>query len=183
MEVEMIYGDRIRLRAISREDLPLFVRWLNDPEVIRGLMVCLPFSLDDEEEWYAGIRKKHQAERPLVIEILTEDGWESIGDCGLFNIDWQVRQAEFGIVIGAKQHWNRGYGTEALGLLVKHGFGTLNLNRIMLRVFADNGRAQRAYEKAGFVQEGVMRQAHYHEGAYVDVLVMSILRSEWERKD
>lgn len=178
----MIYGDRIRLRAISREDLPLFVRWLNDPEVIQGLMVMLPFSLDDEEDWYAAVRKKPQAERPLVIEILTDERWEAIGNCGLFDIDWRARRAEFGILIGAKQHWDKGYGTEALGLLVRHGFGTLNLNRIMLRVFADNARAIRAYEKAGFVQEGCLRQGHYHLGAYVDVLVMSMLRSEWEGK-
>jgi diamine N-acetyltransferase len=183
MEAEMIYGDRIRLRAITRDDLPLFVRWLNDPEVIQGLMVMIPFSLDDEEAWYDGVVKQPKEERPLVIEILTEEGWEAIGNCGLAAIDWRVRRAEFGILIGAKQHWDKGYGTEALGLLVKHGFGTLNLNRIMLRVFADNPRAIRAYEKAGFVQEGCLRQGHYHKGAYVDVLLMSILRSEWEGED
>ena len=83
-------------------------------------------------------------------------------------------------MIGAKQHWDQGYGSEALGLMVQHGFGTLNLNRISLRVFADNPRAMRSYEKAGFVQEGRLREAHYHDGAYVDVLVMSMLRSEWQ---
>ncbi len=176
----MIYGDRIRLRAVSREDLPLFVRWLNDPEVIRGLMTILPFSLDDEEDWYASVRKKPLEERPLVIEIQMGEDWEAIGNCGLFSIDWRARHAEFGIVIGAKQHWDKGYGTEALSLIMRHGFGTLNLNRIMLRVFADNPRAIRSYEKAGFVQEGCLRQGHFHHGAYVDVLIMSILRAEWE---
>ena len=176
----MIFGERIRLRAISQDDLPTFVGWLNDPEVIRGLMVMLPFSLDDETDWYDGVRKKPLEERPLVIEILTEAGWEMIGNCGLFGFDWRTRQAEFGIVIGAKQHWDQGYGSEALGLMVQHGFGTLNLNRISLRVFADNPRAMRSYEKAGFVQEGCLREAHYHDGAYVDVLVMSMLRSEWQ---
>ncbi len=64
-------------------------------------------------------------------------------------------------------------------LLLKHGFDTLNLNRIYLRVFSNNVRAIRCYEKAGFVQEGRFRQAHYQDGEYWDVLVMSVLRSEW----
>jgi len=175
----MIYGERIRLRALKRDDLPLFVHWLNDPEVIQGIMQTLPFSLEDEEDWYAGVRKKPQEERPLVIEILTEEGWEPIGNCGLFGIDWRSRQAEFGIVIGAKNHWSRGYGSEALRLIIQHGFNTLNLNRISLRVFANNPRAIRAYEKVGFVQEGCLRQGYYQNGGYVDIFIMSILRSDW----
>ena len=175
----MIYGDRIRLRALERDDLSLFVEWLNDPEVKQGLMQYLPFTLEDEEGWYDGMRKKSLEERPMVIEILTDDGWEPIGNCGLFNINWRIREAEFGIVIGAKQHWDKAYGTEALRVMLKHGFNTLNLNRIALRVYKNNPRAIRAYEKAGFVHEGRLRQGHYQNGEYVDVFIMSILRTEW----
>ena len=67
-------------------------------------------------------------------------------------------------------------------LLVQHGFETLNLNRVALRVFANNARAIRCYEKVGFVHEGRMRQAHYDQGEYIDILWMSILRDEWEVK-
>lgn len=176
----MIYGDRIRLRALKREDLPLYVQWLNDPEVKQGIMVYLPFSLEDEEDWFDGMRKKPLEERPLVIEIPAEEGWEPIGNCGLISINWRIREAEFGIVIGAKQHWNKGYGTEALQVMIHHGFNTLNLNRIALRVFENNPRAVRAYEKAGFVQEGRLRQGHYQNGEYIDVFIMSILRTEWQ---
>ena len=176
----MIYGERIRLRAITRDDLPLFVEWLNDPEVTQGLMVYLPFSIEDEEAWFESMRKAPQAEHPLMIEICTEEGWEAIGNCGLFSIDWRIRQAEFGIVIGAKQHWNKGYGTEALALIIEHGFATLNLNRIFLRVYENNPRAARSYEKAGLSIEGRLRQGHYDNGKYFDVLIMSILRSEWQ---
>jgi RimJ/RimL family protein N-acetyltransferase len=177
----MIYGERIRLRAITRTDLPLFVEWLNDPEVRQGLMHYLPFSIEDEEAWFEGMQKRPQAEHPLVIEICTEDGWEPIGNCGLFGIDWRIRQAEFGIVVGAKQHWNKGYGTEAFNLMIQHGFATLNLNRIALRVYENNPRAQRAYEKAGLTIEGRLRQGHYDNGEYFDVILMSILRSEWQK--
>jgi RimJ/RimL family protein N-acetyltransferase len=176
----MIYGERIRLRATTRTDLPLFVEWLNDPEVIQGLMQHLPFSIEDEEAWFEGMHKRPQAEHPLVIEICTEEGWEAIGNCGLFDIDWRVRQAEFGIMVGAKQHWNKGYGTEALKLIIQHGFATLNLNRIFLQVYENNPRAMRAYEKAGLSIEGRLRQAHYDQGEYYDVILMSILRSDWQ---
>jgi len=178
----MIIGERIRLRAMRREDLPLFFEWLNDPEVTQGLMHYLPFSYEDEEEWFNDMRKRPQEEKPLTIDILTEEGWQPIGNCGLFGIDWRIRLAEFGIMIGAKEHWNKGYGTEALQMIIQHGFDTLNLNRVALQVYENNPRAIRSYEKAGFVKEGKLRQAHYQDGQYIDVFLMSILRSEWQNR-
>jgi RimJ/RimL family protein N-acetyltransferase len=67
-----------------------------------------------------------------------------------------------------------------MDLLLRHGFCTLNLNRIFLRVFAENKRAIRTYEKVGFVHEGRLRQAVYKNGAYSDILYMSVLREEWD---
>ena len=178
----MIYGERIRLRAMTREDLPLFTVWFNDPEITQGLTQYQPFSLEEEENWFNKMLKTPQEEHPLAIEIPSEaKGWELIGNCNLMNIDWRIRQAEFGIVIGAKQHWNKGYGTECLGLIIQHGFATLNLNRIFLRVYENNPRAIRAYEKAGLRVEGRFRQGHYHDGKYIDVILMSILRTEWQK--
>ena len=113
----MIYGERIRLRAMTRDDLPLFTAWLNDPEVIQGLTQHLPFSVEEEERWYEKMLDFPRAEHPLVIEIPSEtEGWETIGNCNLMHFDWRVRQAEFGIVIGAKQHWNKVLWLPALGV-------------------------------------------------------------------
>ncbi|OQY35129.1 MAG: hypothetical protein B6243_04965 [Anaerolineaceae bacterium 4572_5.2] len=179
----MIYGENIRLRAIEKEDIPNFVVWLNDPEVRRGLSIFLPLSLTAEEKWLEELQKKSPYEQPLAIEIQPhgeEDEWVFVGNCGLFDLDWRVRQAEVGIHIGEKLYWNQGFGTKAMQLILKHGFETLNLNRLYLRVHADNPRAIRAYEKTGFVKEGVLRQAHFFEGEYVDVWLMSVLRSEWK---
>ena len=83
--------------------------------------------------------------------------------------------------IGDKSIWDKGYGSEVMRLLFQHGFATLNLNRIWLRVHADNPRAVRVYEKVGMTHEGCYRQGIYKKGAFVDVLLMSILRSEWEK--
>lgn len=176
----MIFGEDIRFRAPERTDIPRFTKWLNDPEVRTGLLLYLPLSLDSEEKWFDDMLKRPAEEQPLVIEVLNEGAWEMIGNIGLHNIDYRCRSAEVGIFIGEKALWNRGYGTKAMRLLLKHGFETLNLNRIMLDVFEDNHGAIRTYEKSGFTLEGRKRQAVFKNGSYYDILIMSILRSEWK---
>jgi RimJ/RimL family protein N-acetyltransferase len=175
----MIYGDRIRLRHVEREDLPQFVEWLNDPEVYQGLSMHTPLSMAEEENWFENILKGPIDERPLVIEAMEDDDWRVIGNSGFHNLDWRSRNAELGIFIGDKTYWDQGYGTEVVKLLLRHGFSTLNLHRIYLRVFEDNPRAIRSYEKAGFVHEGRLRQGEFHDGQFHDVLFMSVLRPEW----
>lgn len=176
----MIYGERIRFRAPEQSDLSLFVKWLNDPEVKHGLAIYLPLSMAQEEKWFEKMLERPQNEQPMTIEVLQGENWVPIGNLGLFNFDQRARSAELGIMIGNKAYWNKGYGTEALQLLLKHSFETLNLNRVMLRVYQNNPRAIRSYEKCGFRHEGAMRQAHYQEGTYHDVLIMGILREEWK---
>ncbi len=177
--MSVIYGERIRLRAVEREDVKKFCVWVNDPEVTRHLTLYLPMSTVDEEHWFDSLGKRDPNEKPLVIEIHDGDGWKMIGNCGVFGIDPISRLGELGIMIGEKDEWNKGYGTETMSLLLRHCFETLNLNRVYLHVYAENLRGKRAYEKAGFVEEGRLREAVYKRGKYDDVIVMSVLRSEW----
>jgi diamine N-acetyltransferase len=181
----MIIGNRIRFRGVERSDLPTFVIWLNDPAVKQGVMIHHPFSQAEEENWYEEMIKLPIDQHVMGIEARetdSEDGeeqWKLIGSLAFNEIDWRNRAAEFGIMIGDKNYWNRGYGTEAVRLLVNHGFTTLNLNRIFLRVFENNPRAIRAYEKAGFIHEGRLRQAEFRDGKYIDILMMSLLKDEF----
>jgi diamine N-acetyltransferase len=183
----MIYGERLRLRATEREDLPRFVAWLNDPEVRQFLLLNLPLSLVDEEHWFEQMQKRPQAEHVLVIEASLPDEvnsastWTPIGNTAFMDINNINRSAEIGIFIGEKWLWNKGYGRDTMRLMLKHGFETLNLNRIFLRVFEQNLRGIRAYERAGFQHEGRLRQAEYKNGRYCDALIMSVLRDEWEK--
>jgi RimJ/RimL family protein N-acetyltransferase len=177
--MSIIYGERIRLRAVEREDVKRFCVWINDPEVTRHLTLNLPMSTADEENWFDSLSKRDQAEKPLVIEVRDGDGWKMIGNCGVFGIDPIAHLAELGIMIGEKDEWNKGYGTETMSLLLRHCFETLNLNRVFLQVYAENVRGKRAYEKAGFMEEGRLREAVYKRGKYDDVIMMSVLRSEW----
>lgn len=176
----MILGENIRLRAIERADIPRFVRWLNDPEVTQYLLMSSPLSTAMEEKWFDA-----QVERPphqgqiFAIEVKVGEDWVHIGNCGLHDVDPVSRSAEFGIMIGEKDYWNRGYGRLATRLILRHGFEHLNLNRIFLVVFETNPRAMKAYESAGFTREGVLRQAMFKNGRYIDEIIMSILQSEW----
>lgn len=175
----MIQGKGIRLRAIEQSDLPRFVEWLNDPEVRAGLMLYLPLSNVEEQEWFDNMLKRPAVEHPVVIEIQQDNDWVMIGNCGMIDVDWRCRSAGVGIFIGDKRYWNKGFGTDAMRLLVDHGFTTLNLNRIALDVYANNPGAIRSYEKVGFVHEGCKRQGMFKGGEYIDIMLMSILRSEW----
>ena len=179
----MIYGTRVRLRHTEKNDLPLFVEWLNDPEVRRGLMGHLPLSIAEEQQWFENMLKSPQDERPLVIEAQTDDGWTMIGNSSFHNLDWRNRNAELGIFIGDKSYWDQGYGTEVMRLLLQHGFMTLNLHLIYLRVYEDNQRAIRAYEKSGFLEDGRLREMVYQDGKYLDVIFMGVLRNEWQESE
>lgn len=176
----MILGKDIRLRAVEPEDLPFFVRWLNDPEVIEFLDVYVPLSIQSEQDWFEGLKKRPQEEHPLSIEVNTPEGWRLIGNIAFHHIETLDRCAEVGLFIGEKEYWNRGYGRKALQLMLRHGFKTLNFNRIFLNVFASHLRGIRSYEKAGFIHEGRLRQVAFRDGHYEDMLIMSVLRDEWQ---
>lgn len=178
----MLVGNQVRLRAIEREDIPRFLRWMNDREVTQFLLIHSPLSYAMEEKWF-----ERQAAMPpeegqvMAIEVLKGDEWVHIGNTGLHNVDHIARSAEFGIVIGEQEFWNRGFGSEATRLMLQHGFDDLNLNRIYLHVYANNPRAIRTYEKCGFIREGLLRQGIYKNGVYLDLVVMSVLQSEWDQ--
>jgi len=177
----MITGKNVRLRAMQRSDLPLFVRWFADPDVREYLMVHALYSLDTEEAWYENMRKRPTEEHPMMIEILVDSGWQPVGDITLIEIDWINRQAEVGVMIGEKTYWNRGFGTQAMQLMLHYAFDIINLNRVSLKVYEPNIRGIRCYEKAGFIKEGCLREAQYLNGKYVNVWMMGILKSEWKQ--
>ena len=175
----MIYGEGVRLRAIEREDIDRFVRWFNDPEVRRYLLMYEPMSRAKEERWFEE-RLSRKDDLLLAIEVREGDSWVHIGNMGLHRIDWKNRVATLGIVIGEKEYWGKGYGTEAVRTMLRYAFHELGLNRVELETYSFNPRAQRCYQKAGFVREGVRRQALYRDGEFHDVITMGILRSEFE---
>ncbi len=174
----VLRGERVYLRPAERSDLPTFVRWLNDAEVVRHLALRSPLSMAMEEGWFDQMLAAQGKRQYLFVICLIADG-RQIGTTDLRDINQEDGNAAFGIVIGEKAEWNKGYGTDALSAICDFGFGALRLERIELDVYAGNDRAQRSYEKAGFQVEGTLRRAHFSEGEHVDVTRMALLRDEW----
>ncbi len=172
-------GDKVELGPVQREHLPKYVEWLNDWEVSRFLVPGVPLlmNLADETDWF---ERQRQDKDNLVFAILALPEKQLIGNCGLHRLDWKNRAAMLGIVLGDKNYWNKGYGTDATRTLVRFAFEQLGLNRVELGVYDFNPRAIRAYEKAGFRRDGVRRQALYRDGTFHDVYLMGILRQDWD---
>jgi RimJ/RimL family protein N-acetyltransferase len=180
--VRTLRGELVYLRPAEREDLPTFVRWFADGETTRHLKLRAPFSLAMEEQWFTDmVGRQGRTDYLFVVCRLTDDA--PLGTAGLHGLDLENGVAEFGINIGEKGEWNKGYGTDALHAICDFGFGELRLHRIELEVYAGNARARRSYEKVGFVLEGTMRERHFSEGRHEDVHLMALLREEWAAQD
>ena len=164
----------VRLRPIIEADLPNYVRWFNDPEVTEWLARDTGITLEEEREWFAALSSREFPEA-VAIEV---DG-RHVGGTGLHLHDDDAT-AGFGIFIGEKSCWGRGYGTAGTREILRIGFEERKLHRIELETWAHNVRAQRCYRKCGFRHEGVRRQARLKRGRWIDVVMMAVLREEWE---
>ena len=172
-------GDRIYFRPIETEDEPQLRKWINDPANWRTLHRRGPLNACREQEW---IESLGASDKDIVFGIVVKENDRFVGTTSLNGIDPIAHKAEFGICVGDTARQGMGYGTEAARLTVRYGFEVLNLNRIALSVFANNVRAIFAYQKAGFVPEGTLRQAAFVDGRYEDVHRFAILREEWETR-
>lgn len=178
MKAQFLASEQIYLRAYERGDLPMMVEYLNDPEVTRLLFMGLaPSSM---EMLVAQWERDRNSQEEVVFAVCDKRTDAFLGTTGLYRIHWVMRTGEFRIFLGDKRFWNRGIGTECTKLMVSYGFEKLNLNRVWLGVNSENTGAVRAYEKAGFVHEGVLRQEQYRNLRYYDAIRMSVLRSEYE---
>ena len=176
----MWHGEKVELAAVQREYLPRYVEWLNDWEIARYLMPGMPqpITLEGEVEWFESRQKDRNN---FVFAILARPDKNLIGNCGLHNVDLKNRCAVFGIFIGDKEYWSKGYGTDATRTMLRFAFEQLGLNRVELEVYDFNPRALRAYEKAGFRRDGTRRQALYRDADFHDIHLMGILRAEWDQ--
>lgn len=173
-----LLGEKVALGPYRRDLLGLYQQWINDFEVIRGLGVGLrPMTWEAEEAWYEGASK---SEHSVGFTIYERAGLRPIGTTALGSINYFNRTAEFGILIGEKDCWNKGYGTETARLMLDYGFNGLGLHSIMLRVHSYNERAMRAYMRAGFRLIGRQREAHRFGGKAYDVILMDCLATEFE---
>ena len=173
-------GKLVRLRAYEKSDLDAVMKWVNDEEVtdlLGGEMLAYPVSSITEAKFIEAAAASSDKQKSFAIETLAERRY--IGAISFNVIDWRNRCAGLGIVIGDKSLWGKGYGTDAMRVLIRLGFDKMNLHRLWLHVHDYNQRAVASYEKCGFKREGVLREEHFARGKYHDTIVMGILESEY----
>ncbi|MBI5023043.1 MAG: GNAT family N-acetyltransferase [Candidatus Magasanikbacteria bacterium] len=177
MKGPILSGKRIKLQPIKLSDAPDFIRWFSDKEVAVYLLRQTPMTLSEEKKW---IKKILRAKDKIIWSIFNEKG-RLIGNTGL-TIDAKNKAASFGIMIGEKGEWGKGYAGECLKIIGNFVFIKLKYNRLELEVYMKNKRALRVYEKAGFLLEGVKRQKLKNAitKKFEDAGIMSILSKEWK---
>ena len=173
-----IAGEKVALGPHRRDLLPLYQRWIND----FGVRVNLggrvgPMTLAAEEAWFDGAAKSPGDN--VHFTIYERETLRPIGTTALHHVDHFHRTAEFGIMIGEKETWGLGYGTEVTRLMLGYGFQNLGLHNICLRVFSTNERAQRAYLRAGYKEIGRRRECLRVGGAPCDEILMDCLATEF----
>ena len=173
----MLKGTHVQLGPLKKEYIPTFLKWFNDPEITQFLDVHVPMTFEAELEWFNNASKQ---QNPIIFLIYLHelDQPRLIGNCAI-DISQMNRVGTLGIVIGEKDCWGKGYGTEALKILIEYGFNTLNLHRVELETYGFNERAFKSYLKVGFREEGRRREAIFANGAYHDAIMLGLLRSEW----
>ena len=173
----MLKGEKVLLRPMTREDIPRQHEFNQDPEI--HLLNASPphvMPLERAEEMYELCTKKDRNADYFAIEA---DG-KYIGNCSLKRVQAFPGVYRLGILIGDRECWNRGYGRDAVKLLLDFGFHHLGARRVSLDTNARNVRAIRCFEACGFVEEGRPRKVVWLDGDYVDLVFMGILREDWE---
>lgn len=179
----MYYGDKVKLRAIEIEDLDnIMINW-NNWDLRKFLLNPIPMSRQIEKDWLLEASKSSPDKDGRIVLVVEDRKTENfIGTISLFKIDRLNSRAELGIALHYKETQGKGYGTDALTVLLWVAFNVININVVYLVVLEDNLRAIAAYEKAGFKKNGIMREAAFCEGKYKDLIFMDILRKEFFSK-
>ncbi len=165
-------GKLVYLAPLEMKSVENYLKWFNDPEVTRYLAIYFPLNSFCERHY---IENASHAGDQVPFDIYTVEGNRHIGNGALTQLDWVNRRCNFGIAIGEKDCWGKGYGSEATRLCVNYAFERLNMHRVGLEVYNYNERGIKAYERAGFKVEGRLRESKYMEGAYYDTIIMSII--------
>jgi len=174
---------KVYLRPLEKSDAGRCCRWINDPEIRQFLTGQSLFSFSQEEKWIESVNDWRKED--INLAMITKDKNLHIGNVGISDIDWINRRGTTGALIGEKDYWGKGYGTEAKLLLLKHVFDTLGLEKICSTVLSTNPRSKAYLEKTGYKEEGCLRRHCLVDGKKVDIFVMALFREDfipvWEK--
>ena len=175
MRNAFLIGTKVYLRPLEEADAAESHVWLNDPEVRRTLAARAgPYTEAISREWIRAVDFR----TTMGFAIVVRENDLHVGNCDLREINPIDRNASLGIVIGRKDTWGNGFGTEAVGLLCRYAFEGLDLHRVSISCYANNARGLRLYARLGFVVEGRRREQVFVDGRFVDEFVLGLLRDE-----
>jgi len=172
----MLRSAQVYLAPLSITELPQLFDWINEREQVLFNAPYYPVTESKHKQWFENVQQRNDI---VIFGIRLLENNKLIGTCQLHSIQNIHRSAELQIRLGEVSERSKGYGTEAIDLLLNFAFKDLNLNRVYLHVFSTNIRAIRVYEKCGFIKEGIWRQGAYIDGQYLDVVAMAILKKDW----
>lgn len=172
----MIETARTYLRPLERNDLPLKVKWLNDPVVRETLLFQYPVSLAETEQWFERILQD-PTRRDFIVVL--KEASAPVGYAGYASIDWVHRKAEPFIALGDREVWGKGLGTEIVHKLLDYGFNELGFNRQFGYMLTNNPGALKMDLRAGFKEEGLLKQDVFLHGRYIDRIMLGITRDEF----
>jgi RimJ/RimL family protein N-acetyltransferase len=176
---KLLHGEQVRLNALISDDLPTIVRWYEDADFLR-LYDALPARPKSEAELIKWLERLQKDKNTFAFAVRTQDSDALVGTVELDGILWAHGVSGFGIAIGDRVHWGKGYGYEAAQLTLAFAFNELNLHRITATVFSYNVRSIALMEKLGFQREGAFREFLQRDGERYDMLLYGLLRREWE---
>ncbi len=180
----VIYGERIVLRPMEERDTADIIRWRNTDFVRKNFIYQKPFTVEAHHHWMETMVNTGKVVQFMICLYEREDTGmadgrpdpgKAVGSVYLRDIDETHHKAEYGIFIGEEAALSKGYGTEAAQLMLQYAFETLHLHKVMLRVLAENKRAQKSYEKAGFRKEAYLKDDVFLNGRFCDVILMACI--------
>lgn len=167
----------VTLRPFEKEDSEKYLKWVNDIEIEGLLDRVLPVTKLEHEKWYSSLVFNRNAV-VFSMEVESEHPYHPkyIGNVWLYDINWRHRKAEMRILIGDKGYWGKGYGVDALTQMVRFAFDEINLHRVYAYILSNNPRSKKAFEKTGFIEEGMLIADRFINGGYQDVYVLGITK-------
>lgn len=171
----MYQGTLVTLRPFGEAELERYLEWVNDAEVAAQVGRATPVTATEHRRWYE--QAIHRSDT-VMFAVYTNEGQRYVGNVWLWGVHQVNRNAELRILLGDPQGQGRGCGTDACKVLLDFAFRRMNLHKVYLYVLASNPRAKRAFEKAGFREEGLLRDEFFVEGEYRDVYRMGVLRTD-----
>jgi RimJ/RimL family protein N-acetyltransferase len=172
-----LFGKKIFLSPITLDDVTSeYLSWLHDPEVMKGIETS-GYTMKSLQQYIRDILTNDKTEMFTIKDIISK---KHIGNIKLVN-DFKNNHSELGILIGDKNYWGKGIGSEACSLIVEYAFNTHNMNKVWLTVHSNNPAAYQLYKKLGFKEEGCLKEHIKYQGKYIDKYLMAIYKKNWNK--